>query len=104
MSLGTNSTAQLSARATNILRDIKPPVEIPNRWLWVWWSLAALAGMILLLVAWRYWNRKREATPTAPVIPAHVRAKQRLQEALAFLGQPREFCTLVSDTIRFYLE
>jgi len=39
-----------------------------------------------------------------PVIPAHVRAKQKLQEALALLGQPREFCILVSDTIRWYLE
>src|SRR4051794_31795149 len=101
MSLVTNSTTQLSAKATNILRDIKPPVEIPNRWLWVWWSLAGLAGIILLLVAWRYWKRKREVTATVPVIPAHVRAKQKLQEALALIGRPREFCILVSDTIRF---
>jgi hypothetical protein len=27
-----------------------------------------------------------------------------LEEALALIGQPREFCILVSDTIRFYLE
>jgi hypothetical protein len=39
-----------------------------------------------------------------PAVPAHVRARQRLQEALALLSQPKPFCTLVSDTIRIYLE
>jgi hypothetical protein len=39
-----------------------------------------------------------------PIIPPHVRAKQKLQEALGLLGQPREFCIMVSDTIRYYLE
>jgi hypothetical protein len=33
-----------------------------------------------------------------------VRARQKLQEALAFIAQPKPFCTLVSDTVRFYLE
>jgi hypothetical protein len=42
--------------------------------------------------------------PAVPIVPAHVRAKQKLEEALALLGQPREFCILVSDTIRWYLE
>ena len=37
-------------------------------------------------------------------IPAHIRAKQKLQEALALIAQPKPFCTAVSDTIRFYLE
>jgi hypothetical protein len=42
--------------------------------------------------------------PAVPVIPPHVRARQRLQEALALIGRPREFCILVSDTVRLYLE
>ena len=33
-----------------------------------------------------------------------MRAKQKLQEALALIGQPREFCILASDTVRWYLE
>ena len=33
-----------------------------------------------------------------------VRARQRLREALALIGQPREFCIAVSDTLRQYLE
>ena len=36
--------------------------------------------------------------------PAHVRAKQKLQEALALDRPAREFCILVSDTVRWYLE
>jgi hypothetical protein len=32
------------------------------------------------------------------------RARRKLEEALALIGQPREFCILVSDTIRGYLE
>ena len=42
--------------------------------------------------------------PVVPVIPPHVRARQKLEQALALLGQPREFCILVSDAIRWYLE
>jgi hypothetical protein len=104
MSQVTNSAKQLSTAVTNVLRDIKPPVEIPNHWIWLWWGLAALALAIAFLVAWRYWIRKRNAPIVVPVIPPHVRAKQKLQEALAIIAQPREFCILVSDTIRLYLE
>lgn len=89
---------------TNGLRDIKPPVDIPNPWFWVWVALAALALAGLLAWAWKHWRQKRAETPAIPVIPAHLRAKQKLKEALAFLGQPKEFCVLVSDTIRWYLE
>ena len=39
----------------------------------------------------------------APV-PAHIRAKQKLQEALAFISQPKPFVIAVSDTARQYLE
>jgi hypothetical protein len=39
-----------------------------------------------------------------PPIPPHVRAKQKLQEALKLIAEPKPFCTVVSDTLRFYLE
>ena len=100
----TNAIPQLSASGTNALHDIKPPVEIPNGWLIVWWSLGALAVAALAFLAWRYWRKRRAQLAIVPVIPPHVRAKQKLQEALALLGHPREFCILVSDTIRWYLE
>lgn len=39
-----------------------------------------------------------------PPVPAHIRAKQKLAEALALISQPKPFCILVSDTTRLYLE
>src|SRR5437867_11624757 len=96
--------ASMLGSATNDLRDIKPPVEIPNAWVWVGWVGGALALAALAFWAWRYWQMRRAQVPAVPVIPAHVRAKQKLQEALALIGQPRDFCILVSDTIRWYLE
>jgi hypothetical protein len=95
----------LAANAgTNGLRDIKPPVEIPSGWAWVGWVLGALAVAALVWWAWRYWQKRRAQVPPVPVVPPHVLAKQKLREALALIGQPREFCILVSDTIRWYLE
>jgi len=96
----TNQTASLVA---NDIRDIKPPVEIPSGWTWLWWVLGALA-LVLLLLAWRqFLKHVTKASPTPPV-PAHVRAKQKLEEALALISQPKPFCILVSDTVRTYLE
>lgn len=89
---------------TNDLRDIKPPVDIPSGWAWVWWVLAALAVSGLIFWAWRAWQQRRAAAPQPPVIPPHVRAREKLEAALALIGQPREFCIVVSDTIRLYLE
>jgi len=89
---------------TNALRDIKPPLDIPNPWLWVWCGLGALILAALLFWAWRYSRKRQAETPPAPIIPAHVRARQRLAEALALIGQPKEFCTAVSNTARWYLE
>lgn len=98
----TNQTASLVA--TNDIRDIKPPVAISSRWEWLWWTLTILAAVALWVWAWRSWQKRRAQVPVAPPIPAHIRAKQRLQEALALLSQPKPFCILVSDTIRGYLE
>jgi hypothetical protein len=97
-------TAAIPGVATNALRDIRPPVEIPSGWAWAWWTLGALALAALAFWAWRVWQKKRLEVPLVPVIPPHVRARKKLEEALALIGQPREFCILVSDTIRLYLE
>jgi hypothetical protein len=99
-----NPVAALSGSATNGLRDIKPPIEIPSGWTWVWWVAGTLALTALAYWAWRYWQRKKAETPPIPLVPAHIRAKQKLAEALGLIGQPKEFCILVSDTIRWYLE
>lgn len=96
--------AASSAAVTNDIRDIKPPVAIPNAWEWVWWVLAALAVAAAAIFVWRWWRKRRLQILVEPPLPAHVRAKQKLDEALALISQPKPFCTLVSDTIRLYLE
>src|SRR5262249_39383793 len=46
---------------------------------------------------------KKTAAAAAPV-PAHLRAKQKLREALALISDPNAFCTAVSGIVRYYLE
>jgi hypothetical protein len=101
-SIPINSSS--AAVSTNALRDIKPPVEIPTGWVWAFWVVGALLLAAFGYWAWRYWQKRHAQMAIPPIIPAHVRAKQKLEAALALLGQPREFCIMVSDTIRYYLE
>ena len=98
----TNATAQTAA-ATDI-RGLKPPVEISSGWEWLGWTLGVLAVAALLFAAWRWWRKRRSHIPVPPPVPAHVRAKEMLEQALALMAHPKPFCTLVSDTIRTYLE
>jgi hypothetical protein len=100
----TNNLASAALGATNSPRDIKPPVEIPSGWTWVWWIAGAAALVAFAYWAWRYWRKKKAEIRAVPLIPAHIRAKQKLAEALALINQPKEFCILVSDTVRWYLE
>lgn len=92
------------AVSTNDIRDIVPPVVIRSGWTWLGW---VLLGVVLAAAAFwlcRQWRRRRALEAVPPPIPPHVRARQRLQEALAWLDQPREFCIRVSDALRQYLE
>jgi hypothetical protein len=86
------------------LRDIKPPMEIPNIWLWVGIGACVLVLVALAIGLILYFTLRRKQIVVPPPIPPHVRAKQKLQEALALIAQPKPFCILVSDTVRFYLE
>lgn len=90
--------------APDALRDIKPPVNIPNVWLWI--VLAAVAAAVVMIAVGLilFFTLRRKNVPLPPLIPAHVRARHHLEDALALLSQPKPFCILVSDTIRFYLE
>jgi hypothetical protein len=89
---------------TNDIRAIKPPVEIPNGWAWLGWTLAAAA--ILAIIGWAFvwWCRRQVAASVLPPAPPHVRAKLKLQAALALLSDPRLFCIEVSGILRVYLE
>jgi hypothetical protein len=100
----TNVSSKATAPVQDALRDIKAPVEIPNVWLWVAIGVAVLALVALAVgLIWYFASRKKEV-PLPPSVPPHLRAKQKLEEALALIAQPKPFCTLVSDTLRFYLE
>jgi hypothetical protein len=88
---------------TNDIRGVKAPVPVAG-WEWVWWVLAAAALVALAVWAWRWWRKKQLAVLPEPVIPPHVRAKRKLQAALAHLQDPRLFCFHISEALRVYLE
>ncbi|MBU6409675.1 MAG: hypothetical protein KGR98_04735 [Verrucomicrobia bacterium] len=94
----------MTTATPNDIRDIKPPIPIPNEWTPLWWAVAAITVLAALFVAWRAWRRRRARVPIVPPVPSHVRARQMLEKALQFIGQPKPFCTLVSHAIRVYLE
>ncbi|MEW6302439.1 MAG: hypothetical protein AB1705_03150 [Verrucomicrobiota bacterium] len=110
--MASNSTAVIvpapDQAATNALgpdiRDIKGPVDIPTGWAWLWWTLAAIALLVVLYYAWKALQRHLNRPIPIPTIPAHERARRKLQEALDYFDRPKEFCVLVSDAIRLYLE
>jgi hypothetical protein len=87
------------------IRAIKDPLDIPGTANWLWWLLPLLLLAALAWIAWRYWwSKKPQNQNLAPQIPPHVKARQKLEQALACLEEPRPFCILVSDAIRVYLE
>jgi hypothetical protein len=100
--MATNQPVSI-AEATDI-RDIAPPMDIPSGLAWLWWALASLAIIFATLLFWRWWRKRALQVPVIPVVPAHVRAKQKLQEALAIIAQPKPFVIAVSDAARWYLE
>src|ERR1051325_2882959 len=97
-------TTNTPAQAVEGLRDIKPPLETPNVWLWIALAVGVLVAVALAtFVLWLVLRRTTRIAPPPPM-PAHLRARRKLEDALASIGEPKIFCTLVSDTIRVYLE
>jgi hypothetical protein len=96
----TNATPQV---VTDI-RDIKPPVPIYGGWEWLGWALGAVVLFSILLAVLLYFLLRKKPRAVPPILPAHVRAKQKLDEALALIAQPKPFVIAVSDTARAYLE
>jgi len=90
--------------ATNDIRALKPPIDIPNGWIWVWVAIGLVTLAVALFFAIKFWRQKAAQIVVPPPIPPHLRARQKLQEALALISQPRPFCIAVSDTVRLYLE
>jgi hypothetical protein len=99
----TNTTSQSLSQATDI-RDIKPPIDIPNSSAWLWQLLILLALAVAAWLLWRWWKNRKLNIVLPPPVPAHVRAKRKLEQALALITQPKPFVIAVSDTARTYLE
>jgi len=97
------STLPTAADAPDI-RDIKPPVEIPNEWLWLWIVLVVTVLVAAGVVTWLMLRKRQALALVAPPVLPHVRAKQKLAEALLFISDSNRFCTEVSNTLRYYLE
>jgi len=100
--MATNQPASVAQAAD--IRDIVGPVAIPSGWEWLWWTLAVLALVIAGIDVARLLRQRATFGPVIPPLPAHVRAKQKLQDALALIAEPKPFVTAVSDTLRLYLE
>jgi hypothetical protein len=90
--------------ATNGLRDIKAPLIIPTGWEWLWWVLGLMVLVALVAGLVLYFLTRRRQIAAPPLIPPHLRAKERLADALALIGQPKPFVIAVSDALRWYLE
>lgn len=95
---------QTSLAGTNDIRPIKPPVPVPNPWLWVYWIGGIVIALVVAGVLLSMWRKAQARRPKAPPVPPHVRARQKLDAALLLIGDPRAFCIAVSDAIRVYLE
>jgi hypothetical protein len=95
---GTNT----AAAAPHFQDAPKPLIYVPNGWAWLLWGALVLALLAAACFGWR-WRRKKRAVPPPP-IPPHVRARRRLEQALAMLSEPKPFSILVSGAIREYLE
>jgi hypothetical protein len=85
------------------LHDIQDPVPIPDPWRWVWIGALIAALFALALYAWLR-PRKPAPAPYVRVIPPHEKARKALLDALELIDEPREFCILVSDALRVYLD
>ena len=91
------------------IKDVKPPVNLPDLW-WLCWLFLALivlaAGVYLFL---RYKRPPQvPVIPKVPELPAWEKAYQELealrQENLLDKGLFKDFFTRVSDIARHYME
>lgn len=99
----TNTASAATNALAEGLRDIKAPVVIPG-WEWVWWALGVAVVALLLLGLLIFLVTRRKQTALPPLIPPHIRARERLAQALALIGEPKPFVIAVSDALRGYLE
>jgi len=93
---------QTGAATYEDIRDIRGPIDIPSAATWIWTALAALAGLLVLLAAWRMFRRRSLVRARR----AFEVAFDRLEQARAFMHpeQAREFSLVVSEAVRTYID
>lgn len=93
----------------NDIKDVKPPVYLPD----LWWLLWLLLGLMAIAAGIYLWLRFKKSSPPLvepqlPPLSAWERAYQELealrQENLLDKGLLKEFFTRVSDIARHYME
>ena len=100
----SNATQNAVAPVAEDIHDLKPPIEISDGLAWVPAALAIIVLAVAAFFFWRWWRNRKANIILPPPVPAHVRAKQKLEQALALITQPKPFVIAVSDTARAYLE
>jgi len=97
------------------VKDIKAPFDEPFDWHWylpyVYWSLAILAALIILIIVIRKLTKKGPieiVIDDTPKIPAHITALETLekikQEAIWKDNKTKEYYSSIADTVRLYIE
>ena len=93
----------------NDIKDVKPPLNLPDLWL-LWWLLLILIAVAAGIYFFLRFKKSALAavTPQVPELPAWEKAYQQLedlrQENLLDKGLFKEFFTRVSDIARLYME
>ncbi len=92
------------------LRDIRPPMEPPRRWAWLWWLLGLLLAAGLGYYGWWRYKHRPRIVPRfrrIKIEPAHVIAFREidrlLQSDLLARGEYKQFFSELSNILRRYL-
>lgn len=107
-------TVPTDTSAKNV-KDIKPPFNEAFNWKWylnyVYWGIGIILAILIIFFIARYYARKQKPSdtePEKPKVPPHITALAELEkvklEAIWKDGRIKEYYSLISDTIRLYIE
>lgn len=96
--------ASKTAQETNDIRPIKPPEPLSAGLDWLIWTIIFIITAIVVSLLVRKFRRKQPESAVKVVVPPHIKARQRIEQAKKYLGDPRVFCFEISSALRIYLE
>jgi hypothetical protein len=82
------------------IRDIRPPYDLPQTWLWVAAGLAVLVAILAFAWLARWWLRRRARTSLLDLTLQRLQTTRPLMQA----GDVPGFSVAVSDIVRTYVE